>query len=149
MGEMLAIADEARVLELIPQQQPFVLVHALISAAPTEFITSFTVRQEHVLVENGRLTEAGLMENVAQSAALGIGYQAHAAGHAAPLGFIGSIGHVTITDRPRVGDRIVTTVLVRHQVANVHVIEGSVHLGEQLLANMELKVVIMDTSAML
>ncbi len=148
MAELQFLADETRVLELIPQQPPFVLVHALISATPTEFITSFTVREEHVLVENGRLIEAGLMENVAQSAALGIGYQAHAAGHATPLGFIGSIGHVSITDHPRVGDRITTTVLVRHQVANVHVIEGSVHLNERLLANMELKVVIMDTFAM-
>ena len=131
---------------MIPQREPFVLVDTLESVTATAFTSTFMVPDAHVLVADGQLSEAGLMENVAQTAALGIGWQARTAGAPAPLGFIGSIDRVMIHDLPPTGTLLTTTVLVKHQVANVHVIEGSIRCAERIFATMEMKVVMVDES---
>ncbi|MEO8117090.1 MAG: hypothetical protein ABI653_05520 [Bacteroidota bacterium] len=64
------------ILKLIPQRPPFVMVDHLINADEKTAETSFLILPENLLVENGFLSEAGLMENMAQTAAAKAGYEA-------------------------------------------------------------------------
>ena len=139
----LATAEEA--LSLIPQRPPFVVVDTLISATGSVFLSSFHVPDEHVLVHQGALLEAGLMENAAQTAAMGMGWAAKLAGSLPPLGFIGALSKVEIYGDARCGDRITTNVSVRHEVMNARVLDAEVRCDRTLLARLELKVFIIDT----
>lgn len=145
MPTPLASGDAA--IALIPQKPPFVLVDTLIDATPTTFRSGFTVPASHVLVEGNSLLDAGLMENAAQTAALGMGHEAARLGSAPPLGFIGAIAKLSITGQAHVGDRLDTEVVVKHEVMNARVLEATITCGDRTLAHMELKVFIIDTEA--
>lgn len=142
MTTPLATGDDA--LALIPQKIPFVLVDTLLEATPSLFRSAFTVPGDHVLLHADRLSEAGLMENAAQTAALGMGKIAKDHGAPPPLGFIGALSKVEVHALPSVGDRIETTVDLRHEVMNARILEARIERGAELLAKLELKVFLMD-----
>lgn len=144
MQSPLASGDAA--IALLPQKPPFVLVDTLIGAEPTRFRSAFTVPAGHLLVENGALLDAGLLENAAQTAALGMGHEAARAGSAPPLGFIGAISKLSILGRAEAGQRLETEVAVKHEVMNARVLSATVTCGGRVLADMELKVFLMDTA---
>ena len=68
MEQPLASGEAA--IALIPQKPPFVLIDTLVSATADTFRSAFSIPPDHVLVQDGALLEAGLMENAAQTAAL-------------------------------------------------------------------------------
>ncbi len=141
------LASGDAVLELIPQRPPFVLVDTLVSASDTRFHSRFTIPAHHVLVEHGRLLDAGIFENAAQTAALGMGHLAKKHGAPPPLGFIGAISKAELHGEPAAGDTIDTVVEIKHVVATAHVLEARVMHGEQTMATLELKVFLIDTEA--
>lgn len=145
MTQPLASGPEA--LALIPQKAPFVLVDTLLEATPTLFRSAFTVPGDHVLLRADRLSEAGLMENAAQTAALGMGKLAKDHGAPPPLGFIGALSRVEVMALPGIGDRIETTVDLRHEVMSARVLEARIERGSELLARLELKVFLIDEPA--
>lgn len=138
------IASGEAAIALIPQGPPFVLVDTLVAATDSEFRSAFTVPQDHLLVHDGALTEAGLMENAAQTAALGMGHIARQAGAPPPLGFIGAMGKATFHARPLVGVRMTTTVIIRHEVMNARILEATMEHDGKPLATLEMKVFIID-----
>lgn len=142
MERPIASGDAA--IALIPQRPPFVLVDTLLEATGSVFRSAFTVPAGHLLVDSDALTEAGLMENAAQTAALGMGHTASLTGAAPPLGFIGAMGRVVFNARPLVGQRITTTVVVRHEVMNALVLEATITHEGRALASLEMKVFIVD-----
>ncbi len=142
METPLATGSEA--VALIPQKPPFVLIDTLISSTDTTFCSAFSIPADHVLVNNGALLEAGLMENAAQTAALGMGYTAKQRNEPPPLGFIGALTRASFTGKAEVGERLETTVIVKHEVMSARVLEAQIHCGERAIATLELKVFIID-----
>ena len=61
------------ILDLIPQRPPMVMVDRLLHCDPVVTETEFTVREENILVENGRMSACGLVENIAQTCAARMG----------------------------------------------------------------------------
>ena len=145
METPLATGSEA--VALIPQKPPFVLIDTLISSTDTTFRSAFNIPADHVLVQNAALLEAGLMENAAQTAALGMGYTAKLRNEPPPLGFIGALTRASFTGKAEVGERLETTVIVKHEVMNARVLEAHIHCGERAIATLELKVFIVDPDA--
>jgi predicted hotdog family 3-hydroxylacyl-ACP dehydratase len=143
-GTMSHQAGTLDVVALIPQKPPFVLVDTLLVATPALFRSAFTVPGDHVLLRADRLSEAGLMENAAQTAALGMGKLASDQGAPPPLGFIGALSRVEVMALPRIGDRLETTVDLRHEVMSARVLEAKVECNGALIAKLELKVFLMD-----
>jgi len=143
MSSPLATGEAA--IALIPQKPPFTLVDTLLSASPTLFRSAFTVPAGHLLVAGGALLDAGVMENAAQTAALGMGHQAAQAGAAPPLGFIGAIARLSITGRALAGETVETTVEVKHEVMNARVLEAVSMCAGRPVATLELKVFLIDT----
>ncbi|MFN8242426.1 MAG: 3-hydroxyacyl-ACP dehydratase [Ferruginibacter sp.] len=130
------------ILTLIPQRPPFVMVDTLLASGEQSARTGFTVRADNILVENGRLLEAGLTENIAQTAAARSGYQALQSGQPSPVGYIGAIKNLEITERPAVGDVLMTEIIIENQVFDITLISGKVYRNEQLLAQCQMKIFI-------
>ena len=87
---------EEDIITLIPQKQPFVMVDRLLFSDDDITKTSFTVTAGNVLVANGKFTEAGLMENMAQTAAAGSGNMARIENRPIANGYIGAVKNFEI-----------------------------------------------------
>lgn len=126
----------------IPQRDPFVMIGRLVSADGNTTRTRFTVLEGNLLAENGFLTEPGLVENIAQTAAAGIGYICRAENRPVPVGYIGAVQNLAITQLPAVGEVIETEVTVKNQVFDVSIINGAIRSNGQVLAQCEMKIFI-------
>ena len=60
--------------ELLPQQEPFVMVSRLVRFDMVRTTTETDILADNIFVENGCLSASGLIENIAQTCAARIGY---------------------------------------------------------------------------
>lgn len=127
-------------MQYIPQAAPFEMIDELIHATDSSTLTGFTIREGHLFVADNCFTEPGLIENMAQTAAAGTGFQAAKEGKPAPVGFIGAIKNLQITTLPAVGDTIQTNVIFLHQVMQAHVVQAEVRLNDQIIASATLNI---------
>ena len=138
------IATGEALLALLPQRPPMVLIDALLTCADERTVSSFCVPADSVLVENGVLSEAGLIENIAQTAAAGAGYSYQQEGRPAPIGFIAAIRNLRVTGRPAVGTKLTTEVRVLNQVLEFSIVQGTVQAGDATFAECEMRIFIKD-----
>lgn len=129
------------VQDYIPQRPPMVMIGDLVSSSPERTTTSLLIATDNILVHQGHFTEAGLVENIAQTAALHAGYNRDVS-KPVKLGFIGALKDLKIHALPSVGDVLETTITVTHQIMGATVIEGKATCNGQLLAEVEMKIFI-------
>jgi hypothetical protein len=134
------IASETEILDYIPQKPPMVMVGRLLSAEGFKTVTSFLVLAENLLCEGNLFTEAGLIENIAQTAAAGAGYRARMNNQVPPQGFIGGIKNLVIHSLPAVGDLLITEVSVDHEIFDATLITGRISVNDKLVAECEMKI---------
>jgi len=124
----------------IPQGPPFVMIDQLVSCDETCSDTMFEVKAENILVYNGEMSEAGITENIAQTAAAGLGYIALKNKGPILIGYIGAVKNLEIFALPKVGDVIETNVTITNRIFDVTIISGEVKCGEVVLAKCEMKI---------
>ncbi|MCX6306878.1 MAG: 3-hydroxyacyl-ACP dehydratase [Bacteroidetes bacterium] len=129
----------------IPQKPPMVMVDRLVGIVDKTTETAFLVREDNVFCINGEFREPGLIENMAQTAAAGVGAKPGNSGGKAPLGFIGGIRNLKIDGFPRAGQEIITRVTVLHEVFDATIVQGEVFLEGRLIAGCELKIFLINT----
>ena len=96
----------------IPQHPPFVMVDKLLHSDSHTARTAFGIRADNVLVENGSFSAAGMMENIAQTAAAGMGSIAATTGQPPGPGYIVSVKNLVIAALPQVGDYLITEIII-------------------------------------
>jgi predicted hotdog family 3-hydroxylacyl-ACP dehydratase len=133
---------EEDILPLIPQKPPFVMIGQLLYSDENTTRTAFRVTEENIFVENGRLREPGLMENIAQTAAARAGYIARMANLPVLVGYIGAVKNLEFGDLPATGDEIITEIKIKDQVFDVTIISGKVWCKEAIVAQCEMKIFI-------
>lgn len=131
-------------LELIPQRPPFVMVDELSFHTDMLSKSKFVIKNDCLLLENKQITEAGLTENIAQTAALSSGYKSKISNQQPPVGFIGAIKSLQIYSRPAVGDSLDTQVEFLHQIGPVSIIHGKSFCGNELVAECEMKIFLQE-----
>lgn len=127
---------------LIPQKSPFIMVDSLMSVHENGAKSSFRVTGENVLVDKGHFTEAGLMENMAQTAAARAGHQAVTENKAVEVGYIGAVKNLEIFDLPAIGDELITEIQIENHIFDVTVISGTVMCNDKMIATCEMKIFI-------
>jgi len=135
---MIAQGDD--ILKLIPQRPPIVMVDKLISAVDKTTVSGLFIKPENIFVENGRLQEPGIVENIAQSAALGVGYICQTKNEKVPIGFIGAVSNLKIFSLPEVNSELRTEIQVDYEVFEATLISSKVFCNEELIAQAEMKI---------
>lgn len=130
------------IIPLIPQKPPFVMVGKLLSTDEVSSRSSFLIERDHVFVKDHVFQEAGLMENIAQTAALRAGYLAQSENKPVAIGYIGAVSNFEIFELPKAGDEIETEIRVENQIFDVTILSGKVWRQENLLAQCEMKLFI-------
>lgn len=118
------------------------MVDGLLSADDNGASTTFTVTEDNVLTEDDHFTEAGLMENIAQTAAAQAGYQAIAKSEAVKVGYIGAVKNLEIFALPKTGNQLITEIKIKDHIFDVTVITGTVTCKGKTMATCEMKIFI-------
>lgn len=131
--------------ELLPQQEPFVMIEKLVQFDEQITVTETTIKQNNIFVDNGRMSASGLVENIAQTCAARIGYvNKYILKKGIQLGFIGAIRNMEINALPAVGDVIVTRVEVMEEVFGMTLANATVTCNGKTLATTEMKIAIKE-----
>jgi predicted hotdog family 3-hydroxylacyl-ACP dehydratase len=141
---MKSILEKVQVEALIPQKAPFVMVDKLFYWADNKAITGFKVPEDTIFAEEGRFTESGIIEHMAQSVALHSGYCYHNTNEDVPTGYIGAIKEVTILQLPLVGDELITEVLILQEFMGITLVDVTTKLNGTLIATSQMKTVIVS-----
>ena len=129
--------------ELIPQRPPMLLVDELTEASADSSTTTYRVREDAALVSNGMLSEAGIIEHMAQSASALAGFLAVENGATEPpLGMIGEVRNFKLAKQPAVGESLTTKVVMGLSVNGVTNVGIETRNEGELVATCELKIVI-------
>ena len=131
---------EDNITSVIPQRPPFVMIDGLVSCNETSSITTFQVKAGNLLVHEGKLSEAGITENIAQTAAAGLGYMTLRRNSPIEIGYIAAVKNLEIFAQPEVGDVIETNVTIINRVFDVTIVSGSSKCDGILLAKCEMKI---------
>jgi len=134
------IIEMSEIMKLIPQKPPIVMVDKLLLYEEKKSVSGFTIQKENIFLVNNKFSEAGLTENIAQTAALHKGYTNMLAKKQPPVGFIGAIKNLLIHNLPACGDELRTEVNLIINVFDFDVITGSVSCKGKVLAECEMKI---------
>lgn len=134
------IADGKTIQTFIPQREPMVMVQKLHKAEGGQTISSLDISESNIFCEDGFLQEPGLIENIAQTAAVGVGFEYRNENKDVPTGYIGAVQKLTIHKLPKIGNTIITEVNVEHIVFNTTLIKGKITFDNQLIADCSMKI---------
>lgn len=128
------------VLELIPQREPMVLVDKFFGIDGPDSFSGLTVREDNLFCHNGILAEEGVIEHFAQSAAARIGFLFVQNNEPVPVGFIGAVSRFSLHAHPQAGRELLTVVSVIREVGNITLAVVQSWVGDELVAEGELKI---------
>lgn len=126
--------------ELIPQRAPIVMVDDFIGMKDDISYTGLTIENDNVFVNDGVLTECGVIEHIAQSAAARNGYIFRKNNEEVPVGYIASVNNFTISRLPRVGETLKTSIEILKDVLNITLIEARCRVEDEEIADCRMKI---------
>jgi len=139
---MSPLITKKDIAKYIPQRPPIVMIDSVLSYDSDGIETDFEVKPDNIFLTQGKLSESGMMENIAQSAAARIGYECHLRKVKVPLGFIGGISKVGIFNHPKIGQVVHTKISIEREVMGVTLIKGICYLGAEIMMECEMKIVV-------
>ena len=128
---------------LLPQQEPMVMIGQLMHFDMQRTVTRTTIAHDNIFVDaNGRFSPSGIIENIAQTCAVRIGYINRYINHRGiQIGFIGSISHLSISELPAAGQTIVD---IGEEIFGMILAHATVVADEQVIAETDIKIAVRD-----
>ena len=134
------LANRTDILQYIPQRNPIVMVHELLDANDDHIVTQLAIEPGNVFLASGYFAEPGLVENIAQTAAVHVGYQCTLKKLPIPIGFIAAVKDLKIKALPKENSTITTSVKVVNKVLDITVVHGKVEQEGELLCSCEMRI---------
>lgn len=139
------LVEENEIIRLIPHRAPFVMVDRLLYNDDSKTISTFKVKSDNIFLNDNELGEPALIENIAQTAALRIGYpiyveQKNGKNVKAHLGFIAAITNLKVYSLPPLGAELQTEVTFENEVLDVFLISGATYYQNERLAECKMKI---------
>lgn len=134
------IADKFSITEYLPQRQPVVMIDSLLEADEKRTASSLKILSDNIFCNNGLFSESGLVENIAQTAAAGVGYICKKEGRTVPVGFIASIRDLTVGRLPEQQSVLITETVNVDEIMGVSIVRGTVKCGEEVIAGCEMRI---------
>ena len=134
------LASRNDITQYIPQRAPIVMVHALVEADDEHAVTQLAIEPDNIFVSNEFFAEPGLVENIAQTAAMHVGYQCSKKNIPIPIGYIAAVKDLKIQRLPKQHTQITTSVKITNKVLDVTVVEGRVEQEGNLICSCEMRI---------
>ena|SRR5688572_14329465 len=140
----MALVTKENILKYIPQRDPICLVHSIYECSEEGVKTGFLVEADHFFVNDGHLTEAGIVENLAQSCAAQAGYVCSLRNIPPKVGFIANIKDLKIHSLPPLNAEVITEVVKKAFVMNVTLVLAKSTCNGEPVAECEMKIFIQE-----
>lgn len=140
----MALVTKQNILNYIPQREPICLVHSIYECSEQGGKTGFHVEGDHFFVRDGQLSEAGIIENLAQSCAAHAGYICSLRDLPPKVGFIANIKDLKILSLPPVNSELITEIILKAYVMNVTLVVATSSYNGQPVAECEMKIFIQE-----
>ncbi|MDU1890221.1 MAG: hydroxymyristoyl-ACP dehydratase [Dysgonomonas sp.] len=137
---MQIMIEGDKLLELIPQRSPIVMIDSFFGIKDDCSLSGLTVMAENIFFEDGHLREPGIIEHIAQSAAARAGYLYTQQNQPIPLGFIGSLDKMNIYFLPKEGDQLLTEIRIIQEVFGITLVSGVTKVNELIVAECKMKI---------
>ncbi len=134
------LANKDKILQLIPQRSPMIMVDRLISSNESTSVSKLSITKDNIFCKDGHFYEPGLIENIAQTAALRSGYEALQSGTKPAIGYIGAVKKMKIYNLPTDEDILNTKITIQTQLLNVLIIKGIIIVGDAVIAEGEMNI---------
>jgi predicted hotdog family 3-hydroxylacyl-ACP dehydratase len=132
--------------DLIPQRPPMVMIDKLSNTWKKKGEGIFMVRESNPLCLGKHLTEAGIIECIAQTAAAYTGYLRVSEKKDIVRGYIGSVKNLRIFSLPKAGDEIRTEIILENELLGFMIITGRIICKEMLMAECEMRILLEQDS---
>lgn len=140
--------NEIDIHELLPQQEPFVMIGKLTHFDMEKTVTETVIAEDNIFTENGVFTASGVIENIAQTCAARIGYvNKYILKKGIQLGFIGAIRNLQLHRCPIVGETIKTTILTIEEIFGMTLVKATVCVGDEVIAESEMKIALSEVES--
>jgi 3-hydroxymyristoyl/3-hydroxydecanoyl-(acyl carrier protein) dehydratase len=140
MSEPVMYSGEG-IKTFIPQREPFLMVDKLFSATENYVETGLTVKEDNILVsEDGRFSESGVIEHIAQSAACFAGYNDWINKRPIVLGYIAEIKKFNLEFPVCQGDELKSALKVVSSAMNVTLMDAEVLCNGKKAASCKIKI---------
>ena len=137
--------EQINIKELLPQREPFIMVGQLLYFDMEKTFVKTIITENNLFVDNGFFTQAGLIENIAQTCAARIGYiNKYILKKAIQIGFIGAIKNLKIFRLPEIGETIVTKINVVEEIFGMILVKAVIKSGEETITEAEMKIAIKE-----
>lgn len=140
----ILIDDLEILLELMLQRPPMLMIDKLLESDDKITKTNFFIRETCIFSHEDVLTEPGLIENIAQTGAVRIGYHASMQNKKIPLGFIGAITNLNIYFLPAVNTELESTIFIEYNIYNASIIKAKVENEGRIACECEMKIFISE-----
>ncbi|WP_179345191.1 hypothetical protein [Winogradskyella ursingii] len=138
------ITDLAVIKQFLPHREPMIMVDGLLFYNEKKAISTFTILKENLFIENGYFAETGLIEHMAQTAALHVGYKNYSEKKPVKEGFIGAIKSCEIVELPQLNITIKTEVEITYEIAAMTMVKLKSMIDEKIIATAEMSTVLKE-----
>lgn len=136
------LTDLASIKKLLPHREPMMMVDSLLEFSEGKATVGFTILKDNLFVANNEFSETGLIEHMAQAAALYTGYKNYVDNQPAKEGFIASIKTLSIQQLPKVKDCLKTEVGIVYEMMHITIVKLSIFNANIEIANAEMNLVL-------
>jgi 3-hydroxymyristoyl/3-hydroxydecanoyl-(acyl carrier protein) dehydratase len=127
-------------VDLIPQRAPFVFVDKLIYIDDKNSHGIFEIPAENIFVKSGYYSASGMVESLAQTAAAGTGYLCKKNNKNIPVGYIGAVQKLEVSDWPPAKAEITMEITLITNILQVSLVSGIVKYAGNVIASCEMKI---------
>jgi predicted hotdog family 3-hydroxylacyl-ACP dehydratase len=136
------LVNMSEITEYLPQQAPMIMVDRVYQCEGKGIVTGLTVRPDNIFVNQGVLTEPGIIENMAQSANVKREYEIKKLDASPAIGFLGSLSKLKIYFQPPVGSELITELQALKEVMQITLVKAKTLCGGELVAECEMTVLL-------
>lgn len=130
---------------LLPQQEPFVMVGSMTAYSSDSITTELPVKADNIFVDDGALSTAGMIENIAQTCAARIGYvNKYILKKGVQIGVIGAVRKFKVLAHPKAGTTITTNIDIIEELMGVTLAIATVTCDGEMMAKGQIKLAIKD-----
>lgn len=128
---------------LLPQQEPFVMIGSLTGYDGENVETETAIKPENIFVDNGQMSTAGMIENIAQTCAARIGYvNKYILKKGVQIGVIGAVRKMKVLAHPKAGTTITTHVQILEELMGMTLALATVTCNGELLTKAQIKLAV-------
>lgn len=142
-----SITDSDLIKNLIPHREPMIMVDGLHYFDGEMAISKLTVLNSNIFLETNHFSETGLIEHMAQSAALLTGYKHQMNNLPIKEGFMAIIKNLNIEKLPKTNEVISTEVQITYEIATMTIVNLISKVNETIIATAEMTLVLKENDS--